>query len=444
MAGRPIDEQIVKMTLDEADFRRKAENTISIFEKMSSVFGKTSKNTPTFDKSVQSLEELNYISGNTTMDKLLGALDTVTNRFSVMGEVANRILTNIAMKAINTGTQLVKSLSVDQIMSGFREYELKIGSIQTILSNTAHAGTNLEQVNKALDELNLYADKTIYNFADMTSNIGRFTTAGVGLEDSVTAIKGLSNLAAVSGSNTNQAANAMYQLSQELANGRVTLQGWNSVVNAGMGGKKFQDALIESGKNIGSMKDETKSFRDSLQDGWLTSEVLLDTLAKFAEDESMLEAATKVRTYTQMMDTLQEAAGSGWARTWELLIGDFETASDLWTKASEALSSVIEGSADARNKLVEEFVNLGGRDSIVQTITNLFEAGMQLSKIAKDAFRDIFPPVTAQQLLNMVDAIKDFTANLKLSEKMAGKVKTIFKGVFSVFSSLWEITKSLG
>lgn len=444
MAGRPIDEQIVKMTLDEADFRRKAENTISIFEKMSSIFGKTSKNTPTFDKSVQSLKELNYISGNTTMDKLHGALDTVTNRFSVMGEVANRILTNIAMKAINTGTQLVKSLSVDQIMSGFREYELKIGSIQTILSNTAHAGTNLEQVNKALDELNKYADKTIYNFADMTQNIGRFTTAGVGLEDSVTAIKGLSNLAAVSGSNTTQAANAMYQLSQELANGKVTLQGWNSVVNAGMGGKKFQDALIESGKNIGSMKDETKSFRDSLQDGWLTSEVLLDTLAKFAEDESMLEAATKVRTYTQMMDTLKEAAGSGWAKTWELLIGDFETASDLWTKASKALSSVIEGSADARNKLVEEFVNLGGRDSIVQTITNLFEAGMQLSKIAKDAFRDIFPPVTAQQLLNMVDAIKDFTASLKLSENMAGKVKTIFKGVFSVFSSLWEITKSLG
>ena len=85
MAGRPIDEQIVKMTLDEADFRRKAENTISIFEKMSNVFGKASKNTPTFDESVQSLEELNYISGNTTMDKLLGALDTVTNRFSVMG-----------------------------------------------------------------------------------------------------------------------------------------------------------------------------------------------------------------------------------------------------------------------------------------------------------------------------------------------------------------------
>lgn len=444
MAGRPIDEQIVKMTLDEADFRRKAENTISIFEKMGSVFGKTSKNAPTFDKSIQSLEELNYISGNTTMDKLLGALDTVTSRFSVMGEVANRILTNIAMNAINTGTQLIKSLSVDQIMAGFREYELKIGSIQTILSNTAHAGTNLEQVNKALDELNLYADKTIYNFADMTQNIGRFTTAGVGLEDSVTAIKGLSNLAAVSGSNTNQAANAMYQLSQELANGKVTLQGWNSVVNAGMGGKKFQDALIESGKNIGSMKDETKSFRDSLQDGWLTSEVLLDTLSKFAEDESMLEAATKVRTYTQMMDTLQEAAGSGWARTWELLIGDFETASDLWTQASEALSGVIEGSAEARNKLIEEFIDLGGRDSIVQTIKSLFEAGMQISKIAKDAFRDIFPPVTAQQLLNIVDAIKDFTASLTLSEKMAGKVSTIFKGVFSVFSSLWEITKSLG
>lgn len=444
MASRPIDEQIIKMTLDEAEFKRRAESTISIFGRLNNLFGQSSKNAPMFDKSTASLDQLNYVANNTTMDKLLNAVDTVTNRFSVMGELANRILTNIAMKAIDTGTALVKSLSVDQIMAGFGEYELKIGSIQTILSNTEHAGTTLDQVSASLDVLNEYADKTIYNFADMTSNIGRFTTAGVGLEDSVTAIKGLSNLAAVSGSNTGQAANAMYQLSQELANGKVTLQGWNSVVNAGMGGKKFQDALIESGKNMGSVKDETKSFRDSLQDGWLTSEVLLDTLAKFAEDESMLEAATKVRTFTQMMDTLKEAAGSGWAKTWELLIGDFEVASELWTKASDVLSGVIEKSSDARNALVENFINLGGRDSIVAVISNLFQAGAQITKIASDAFKNIFPPVTGQQLLNLVNGLKDFTASLQLSESMAAKVSTIFEGVFSIFSSLWEITKRLG
>lgn len=465
MASRPIDEQIIKMTLDEAEFKRRAESTIGIFGRLNNLFGQSSKNAPMFDKSVDSLEDLNYAANNTTMDKLLNAVDTVTNRFSVMGELTNRILTNIAMKAIDVGTTLVKSLSVDQIAAGFSEYELKMGSIQTIQAST---GESLESISGYLDELNTYADKTIYSFADMTTNIGKFTNAGVSLKDAVAAIQGVSNVAAVSGANSNEASRAMYNFAQALSAGHVKLMDWKSIENANMATVEFKTQLLDAGVAAGTLSKQsdgmykvltgggmdetisaTKLFNESLSEQWMTTDVLVSTLSDYADETTDIgakafAAAQDVKTFTQLMDTLQEAAGSGWAKTFELLLGDFEESKAMWTDVNNVLSGIIDGMSDARNKLIEGFVDLGGRDAMIATISNLYKAGAQLVTIARDALQTIFPPVTAQQLYNLVNGLKEFTASLQLSEAMAGKVSTIFKGVFSIFSSLWEILKRLG
>ena len=157
---------------------------------------------------------------------------------------------------------MVKSLTIDPIKTGLEEYETKMNAITTIMTNTASKGTTLEDVTKSLDELNLYADKTIYNFAEMTKNIGTFTAAGIGLEQSATAIKGIANLGAGSGSTPIQVSTAMYQLSQALSSGTVKLMDWNSVVNAGMGGELFRSALLKSAKEMGVFVDESKPFRN--------------------------------------------------------------------------------------------------------------------------------------------------------------------------------------
>lgn len=270
---------------------------------------------------------------------------------------------------------------------GFSEYEEKINSVQTIMSNTAHAGTTMDDVTKSLDELNKYADLTIYNFKDMTKNIGTFTAAGVGLEDAQVAIKGLANLAAASGSSAQQASGAMYQLSQELAAGKMNIQGWNSVVNANMGGKLFQDALAETADAMGVTRDYTKSFKESLTDGWVTAEVLLKTLSKFSEDQSMIDAATKVKTFSQLIETTQEAIGSGWAGTWELIFGNFEQAKEHWTAISEAINDVVstplndfklpDGTVkdfdNARNAILSVWAALDGRDNMFKGFTNIIK-----------------------------------------------------------------------
>ena len=288
-------------------------------------------------------------------------------------------LGGIAAKAVSVGGELVKALTIDAAKAGFEEYELQLNSVQTILANTASKGEDINTVNAALDELNVYADQTIYNFGEMTRNIGTFTAAGVGLKESVSAIKGISNLAAASGSSAAQASTAMYQLSQAIASGTVRLMDWNSVQNAGMGGEQMQEALKRTARVHGQAVDEAiakqGSFRESLQEGWLTAEVMLETLTlmtgdlsreqiiemgyteeqtdeimKFAETAN--DAATKIKTFSQLIDTLKEELGSGWAQTWRIIFGDFEQAKELWSGIGNYLTGVLSNASKARNELL--------------------------------------------------------------------------------------------
>ena len=418
-----IDERVVEMRFDNKQFESNVSTSMSTLKKL--------KESLKFTGATKGLEEIDAASKRVNMSGLGGAVDSVKAKFSALQVVGVTALANITNSAINAGKRVVKSLTIDPIKSGFNEYETKMGSIQTILANTEHQGTTLDDVTAALDRLNLYADKTIYNFQEMTRNIGTFTAAGVDLETSVRSIQGIANLAAVSGSTSQQASTAMYQLSQALSAGTVKLQDWNSVVNAGMGGKVFQNALIQTAAVLDGAADDVAawqaknidafgSFRESLTRGeWLTSEVLTRTLEQFtmtaeegsetwteykkslmdtgyteAQAESILkmantasDAATKVKTFTQLMDTLKESAQSGWAQTWEIIIGDFEEAKAFFTELSDLFGGIIGKSADRRNNFLSE-VFTSNWDKLVSQInaagveTEQFEESIR--KVAGD------------------------------------------------------------
>jgi tape measure domain-containing protein len=438
---RPIDEKIVSMKMDNSDFKQKAAETTSLFGKLRDALNKIPG--INLGQTTESLKDIGRETNNIDMNGLANNIQTVANRFTNLGIVATTALVNITNRAMNAGLALTKSLTVDPIMQGFDEYELKIGSIKTILSNTQWAGTSLDDVKRALGELNDYADQTIYSFSEMTSNIGRFTAAGVKLDDSTIAIKGLSNLAAASGSNVEQLNSAMYQMSQAMAAGKMNLMDWNSLVNAGMGGKKLQDSLLETAKAMGKQVDMTDGFRSSIEQGWLTSEVFLTTLKKFGNDQSMIEAATKVRTFSQLMDTLKESIGSGWATTFELIIGDFEEATNLWSKVAESLTKSVGQSADERNKLLESIADKGGFQNIFEGIENASKPVVQVFKAIGDGFEKAFPPASVDRIVQMTNSFKEFTAGLSLSDDRVQQLTTIFHGLFAIFSTVWEIAKRL-
>lgn len=383
-----VDNRVVEMRFDNQHFESNVKTTMSTLDKLKQSLNLTG--------ATKGLENVDKASRSINFTGLGTAVDGIQAKFSAMGVVGTTALVNIANQAVNTGKRMLSALTIDPITTGLSEYETKINSVQTILANTQSKGSTIDDVTAVLNELNEYADMTIYNFAEMTKNIGTFTAAGVGLEESAAAIKGIANLAAASGSSSMQASTAMYQLSQALAAGRVSLMDWNSVVNAGMGGELFQEALKRTARNLGTGVDEAiakyGTFRESLTRGeWLTAEVLTETLSQIAGayDEAELkaqgytdeqvkqilqlaetatDAATKVKTFTQLWDTMKESAQSGWAQTWELIIGDFEEAKEFLTGLSDIFNGIIGESANNRNQLISGAMN-SNWDKLVTSLT---------------------------------------------------------------------------
>jgi tape measure domain-containing protein len=442
MAGRPIDEKIVVMKLDNSDFANKAADTTNILGKMRDALNKIPG--VNLGKTSEELAAIDKAASTGGVDRLGNAAQAVGAKFSAMSVVAITALANITNRAVDAGLAMAKGFTIQPIMDGFGEYEKKIGSIQTILANTKWAGTNLDDVNKALNELNLYADQTIYSFSDMTTSIGTFTAAGVKLDDATTAIKGMSNLAAASGSNVEQLNSAMYQMSQAMASGKIGLEDWNSLVNSGMGGKMTQDALLATAKAMGKNVDMSKGFRMSLQQGWLTTDVFLAAMQKFGKDQSMIEAATKVRTFTAAVSTIKEAIGSGWANTWEIVFGNFNQATELWSGLTSNITKSISDAANKRNELMKSIADKGGFTNIFTGIENAIKPVLQIAGALKTAFQAIFPPKTADQIVKMTESFKNFTASLTMSSDTVSKVTTVFKGIFAAFDTVRIIAVKVG
>ena len=444
-----IDQRVVEMRFDNKQFESNVKTSMSTLDKL--------KKALNLDGAAKGLDSVAASAKKCDMSPLSSAVEGVKLKFSAMEIMAITALQNIANTAINVGKNIVSALTIDPVRTGMQEYETQINAIQTILANTSSKGTTLDQVNEALDELNHYADMTIYNFTEMTRNIGTFTAAGVDLDTSVSAIKGIANLAAVSGSTSQQASTAMYQLSQALAAGTVKLMDWNSVVNAGMGGQVFQDALKETarvhGIAIDDMIEANGSFRESLQTGWLSTEVLTETLSKFTGDlteeqikslgytdeqtkailkmgQTANDAATKVKTFTQLVDTLKEAAQSGWTQTWEYILGDFNQAKSMWTKVSDALSDMINNSANERNDIVSRAFRTD--DVMFNNMTSTLEAaGISLDtfqekmiEVAERHGVDLSSMITDENTFSMAlsQCFKDGTINTDMLKESIGEL----------------------
>lgn len=457
-----IDQRVVQMVFDNDAFERGVAATLATVEKLNKGLQ--------LEGATKGLSDVSAAAKNMTVEPIAAGLDKVANKFSVMSIAGVTALATITSKAVDAGIKITKSLTIDPIKAGFGNYETQINAVQTILANTSSQGTKLGAVNDALSQLNTYANQTVYNFSEMTRNIGTFTAAGVNLKTSVDSIKGIANLAAISGSSSEQASTAMYQLSQAIAAGKVSLQDWNSVVNAGLGGKTFQDALVNtaraSGVAIDSIIKKQGGFRASLEKGWLTSDILTKTLSQFTGDLSLAQikamgytdaqaksifelgqtaigAATKIKTATQLGDALKEEVASAYGSVFKTIFGDINQATVLFSGIHDVAEKALTGPIYALNTLLEGWTKLGGRAVAITAIKEAFSALAAVIKPIEAAFREIFPKTTAKQLYEMTLAFKAFTDRLKIGANAADEIKRTFAGLFAIFSIVWEFTKAL-
>lgn len=436
--SKEIDEKVVQMQFDNSNFESNVQTSLGTIAKL--------KQSLNFSDSSKSLENVSSAARNVNMSPLASAVETVQTKFSSLQVMAVTALANITNSAVNAGKRLISALTIDPIKDGLSEYELQIKSVQTIMANT---GEDVKTVNKALDELNDYADLTIYNFSEMTQNAGMFTAAGLGLEDTMTAIKGIGNWAAYAGASASDMSRATFQLGQALSSGTIRLQDWMSVEHtAGMAGEKYKEAFMETARQHGIAVDDivaaNGSFRESLRDNWLTTDIFLETMQRFAADQSMTDAATKVKTFTDLMGTLKEALGTGWASSWRIIIGDFEEARDLWTSVSDTLTGFINKSADARNKVLSDWKDLGGRTNLIEGIKNAFEGVLSVVKPVKEAFSEVFKSITGADLAKFTESFKNLTEKFKMSEETSTNLQRTFKGLFSIFNICKEALTAIG
>lgn len=370
-----IDEKVVSMQFDNKHFERNVSTTMSTLDKL--------KQKLHLDGAAKGLEDVNTAAKKVDLSGIGSAAEAVTVKFSHMQMTIQHQLNQMVDAAVATGKRMVKALTIDPVKTGLSEYETKINAVQVIQSNTRAkytaeeiaSGKQMNDIKGALDELNTYADKTIYNFAQMTSNVGKFVAQGLSVQEATKAIQGLANLAAASGASAEDMSRATYQMSQALG-GTIRLMDWNSLRNANMATVDLKNTLMDlakvNGIAIDDMIEKHGTFEQTLQEGWLSGKMFSEAMniysgvyseaelkAKGFTDEQVKNfvelaknaesAATEVKTFTQLWDVLKETAQSGWTQTWELIIGDFDTAKKMLTNLQVYFSNIINAFSETRN-----------------------------------------------------------------------------------------------
>ena len=467
-----VDERVVRMEFEDANFESGASKALSILEKL--------QNALKFEGTTDGLDSVKKSLSGFDTSSVNDAISTSANAFSGFEQIGIGALRQIGAEVVNLASNIASRLTsslTSGARDGFNEYQLQINSLQTIAANS---GEDMAVIKDNLNELNEYADKTIYNFSEMTANIGRFTAAGLDVETSTKSIKGFANMAALAGAGSQETSRGMYQLSQAMASGVVKLQDWKSIQNASIDTAAFKEVLIETARAMDSTEmsvdaaiEKQGSFSQSLQEGWLTADVMAQALEvatmstrDFADEEDGLnqrmkelvamgysedvakkligiansadDSAREVRTFKQLMETAGEAIGSGWAITWELIVGDFEEATDLFSSISKRFDAIIGGMADARNNLVSAWKSNGGRDDLIRIFSNLFEGITRIIVPIKDAFTNVFG-VSGEQLAVLTENVALFTQKIVISEDAMNSLKTVAENIFSIVHSVFGV-----
>lgn len=447
--SRAIDERVVEMQFQNDQFERGIKQSTKSLKNL--------KESLKLDDSAESTRKLGKAFddlSSVSLSSLDTALQTAGRGFNAFETMSTSALATVTSQITSYATSIAKSLSIDQISEGFSKYESIMTSTKTIMAAT---GKTADEVQEKLDKLNWFTDETSYNMSDMTNNIGKFTSAGIDLDESVDAMMGIANWAAVSGQNATAAARAMYNISQAIGVGSMKLMDWRSIENANMATQEFKQTAIDTAIEMGKLVKvngkvmtsnkktavTTRNFSETLSKQWFTSDVLIATLKKYSDytnqiydmcqtegilaSEAMdrlsdstdelgkksFEAAQQSKTFKDALDATKDAVSSQWMHTFQYIFGNIDEAIELWTKVTEVLWDVFAASGETRNEILKFWYENGGRSSLLSAFQNLYDVISAIADIADQAFKSIIPPMTGERLVELTQRFENFTLQIK-------------------------------
>lgn len=454
--SRTIDERVVEMKFDNKQFETNVRTSMSTLEKL--------KDSLNMRGAAKSFEELDKASKKVDMTGLGSAVESVRLKFSALQVVAITALQNITNSAISAGERLVRALSIDQVSAGWNKLTKKTSSVQTLVNST---GKTVDEINSYLEKLMWYSDETSYGFTDMTSALATMVSSGGDINKLIPMIEGVANATAFAGKGASEFSRIMqYAVNQAYSLGYMQVADWKTIEGATVNSKQLIQSLITAGEELGKIKKGSvtiENFRSTLADKWVDKEVMesgfgafskvteeiykgiqdgtfknyADGLAKIGDKfgEFAYRAAAssqEAKSFAEAIDATKDAVSSGWMKTFELIFGNYEEQRVLWTDLSNALWDVFASGAERRNAVLEEWANLGGRTTLVEAFWAAWNNVAEVLGVVRDAFREVFPPATAEQLLSITKALKSFADSLKISEDTADKLRRTFKGLFSI------------
>ena len=484
--SKTIDEKVVEMRFDNSQFERNVATSMSTIDKL--------KRSLKFDGISKGIEDISDSANRIDFSGFSNAIDSVQMKFSALEVMAVTALANITNSAVNAGLKLAKSLTIDPISTGWSKYNTKNQSVATMVAQ----GYDIETVNSQLEKLNWFTDETSYDFTQMVANIAKFTATGKDLDESVTAMEGIANWAALSGQNANTASHAMYQLSQAMGAGVMRLEDYKSIQNVSMDTDEFRQKALDAAVALGTLKKNadgtysslvgkannfTKSqFATSLTQGaWFTSDVMMsvfqdyskavDQIYDYATEKGItasqaikelngqidafslkgFKAAQEARTFEDAINSARDAVSSGWLNTFELIFGNAEQATSTWTDLAEIMYDIFAEPGNARNELLSQWNELGGQKALIESLIGIVSQFKDMLDILGEAWSNVFPPMTAERLVEITENFRDFVQSISdFIQKHRDNLVSTFQGLFSVLriikdalKGVWTVVRSI-
>lgn len=380
--SQEVDERVVEMRFDNAQFEKNVHQTMQSLERLNDSLR--------LDGAEKGFEKIGDASAKVDFDEMQGALDNLSGKFSAVEVMGVAALSHITRQAVDTGERLVKSLSLDQVTSGWSKYAQKTASVQTIMNAT---GKSIAKVNGYLSKLMWFSDETSYSFTDMTQSLGQLTASGGDIEKVIPMIMGMANATAYAGKGASEFSRVIYNLNQSYSQGYLSLMDWKSVELAGVATAELKKQIIETGVALGKIKEgdvTVGTFSSTLSKKWADKEVMETAFGKFAEfseavkkmvdanpgmlasqaidaladkyDEvtvKAFKAAQEAKSFSEAVDATKDAVSSGWMETFDILFGNYEEAKGFWSDLAEEFWNMFAGGAAGRNNWLKNAFDSG-------------------------------------------------------------------------------------